>query len=252
MRHSLVLSLLLASSLFAAEPTVRVGKETKKTTGIVRDVQSGDVACYLTLTDAQGREFTELAGFEICEMPSLIGKRVTLTYTLGKVMADECQGDPECTKSRTVALVSAVKVQPQTSFCTASENTIFSCATGTKLVSVCESKRGGVQYRFGKPDAPLELKINDSKATGASIAFSGGGGTWLRFHNGAYSYVVYTGVGKWGPRGETREKSGIAVEHNGAPVRYLPCTGNIQSELGPDWLDRVGIESGDEDFEFPD
>jgi hypothetical protein len=90
--------------------TVKVGKEIKKTVGVVTELQAGDVACYLTLKDDKGAVFHEMGDFEICEKSSLIGKRVTLTYKMGNVMADECQGNPDCMKTRRVPLVTAVKV----------------------------------------------------------------------------------------------------------------------------------------------
>jgi hypothetical protein len=101
---------LLPAAAAQAPDTVKVGKEIKKTVATVKELQAGDVACYLTLKDDQGAEFTEMADFEICEQQSLVGKRVKLTYTLGNVMADECQGNPDCTKTRKVALVTAAKV----------------------------------------------------------------------------------------------------------------------------------------------
>ncbi len=274
------LALCAAVPLFAAEATVKIGKETKKTGGVLRSLESGDVACYVTLADERGVEFTELADFEICEMQSLVGKRVALTYTSGKVMSDECQGDPECTKTRTVALISAMKVAPaakkpapakpapakaQTSFCTPLETVVFSCRTGAKLVSVCASKgastkSGYVQYRFGKPDSkdPLELTLPAVKtapakaATGENVPFAGGGGSWLRFRSGPFAYVVYTGIGKWGPRGETREKDGVVVERGDKVVSTLKCTGTVTSDLGPMWFEEVGITANGEDFLFPD
>jgi len=113
-RRSALLAALAASLLPAAAAqapdTVKIGKEIKKTVAVVTELQAGDVACYLTLKDDQGTEFSELGDFPICEKRSLLGKRVKLTYTLSNVMADECQGNPDCTKTRKVALVTAVKV----------------------------------------------------------------------------------------------------------------------------------------------
>lgn len=106
----LLLTLAFVAAPLLADDTVRIGKETKKTVGVLTAAESGDVACYLTLKDDRGVEFNELAVFEICETPSLIGKRVRLEYTLGNVMADECQGDPDCKKTRRVALVSKARV----------------------------------------------------------------------------------------------------------------------------------------------
>ncbi|HEX3530093.1 MAG TPA: hypothetical protein VH988_23785 [Thermoanaerobaculia bacterium] len=114
-RSACALLAALAASLLpaAAAPspdTVKVGKEIKKTVATVTGLQAGDVACYLTLKDDQGVEFSELGDFPICEKRSLLGKRVKLTYMLGNVMADECQGNPDCTKTRRVALVTGAKV----------------------------------------------------------------------------------------------------------------------------------------------
>lgn len=259
--------------LAQAPATVTIAKQVKKTIGVLKSAESGDIACYLSLVDDQGIGFDEMADFEICEMTSLIGKRVLLKYEMANVMSDECQGDPECTKTRSVPLVISAKPLPaakkapapskaQTSFCTSAESTVFSCAVGAKMVSVCASKdasaaRGYVQYRFGKSDA-LELTLPKTKttpaksATGGNVPFSGGGGSWLRFHNGPYGYVVYTGIGKWGPKGETREKQGVVVERAGKVAASLKCTGKLTSKLGPDWFEAMGIDTDDEEFEFPD
>lgn len=106
-----LLAALAAGTLpaFAQSPgTVKIGKETKKTVGVLTELQAGDVACHLTLKDDRGTEFSELGDFSICEKTSLLGKRVTLSYSPGHVMADECQGNPDCTKTRRVALVTAM------------------------------------------------------------------------------------------------------------------------------------------------
>lgn len=280
----LMAGLALGSGVVRAQApeTVVVGKETKKTVGVVTGLEAGDVACYVSLKDDRGVAFQELADFSICEQDSLVGKRVKLTYELAKVMADACQGDPACKDSKTVALVTTAKPLPggpgtapakakgasapaQTSFCTPMEEVVFACQTGTKLVSVCASKgasakQGYVQYRFGKPDSrdPLELihpegEVAPSRAaTGENVPFAGGGGAWLRFRKGDTAYVVYSGIGKWGPKGETMEKQGVVVERGSATLASLPCTGPLRSELGPDWFEKTGISANGEEFFFPD
>lgn len=265
----------------SATPMVKVGKFTKQAAGTVVDMSAGDIACYLTLKDEQGAEFTEMAEFELCDKPkAYMGRRVALAYTLGTVMSDACQGDPNCKRTQTVALVSSMKVQApatrapnapaatasqQTTHCTDKETVVFACPTGAKQVSVCAPRnasrtKGYLQYRFGKPDArdALELALPEGEltaakaATGETVPFAGGGGSWLRFRKGAYGYVVYTGIGKWGPRGETQEKSGLVVERSGKQVAHLTCTGVTQSELGPDWFEKFGVQpKPDEDFLFP-
>ncbi|MBK8287112.1 MAG: hypothetical protein IPK97_20860 [Ahniella sp.] len=151
------------------------------------------------------------------------------------------------------------------SWCTDSETVIFACRTGGKLVSVCASSdaaenAGSVQYRFGVPEGEGKIELTLPKgvvvpakaANGASVPFSGGGGAWLRFRNGDYAYTVYSGIGRWGPNGETIEKQGVVVERKGEQVTNLPCTGPRTSELGPEWLEQVGITDNEEWFDFPE
>ncbi|MFM2450901.1 MAG: hypothetical protein RIS44_3351 [Pseudomonadota bacterium] len=280
-------SLVFAAASFGqttAPSTVKVGNISKQAVGTVTDISDGDLGCYLSLKDDQGKAFKELADFAICEKPkAYLGRRVSLTYTMRSVMADSCQGDTSCKKTRAVALVqsltllgaantvSSSPVAPaaaigQTSFCTAQETVVFSCRTGAKMVSVCASKNaaisnGYLQYRFGKPDSheALELMLPEGQltankaASGETVPFAGGAGSWLRFKKGGYSYVAYSGIGMWGPKGETREKNGIVVERSGKTLANLKCTGDTTSELGPEWYEKMGVQAkGDEDFLFPD
>ena len=272
----------LAAPAFAEEAkTVTIAGEKKRTAGLVKQAVPGDVACYLTMTGDDGAEFTELAQFEICDQkPSVVGRRVALTYKTSFVMSDECQGDPACRKKRKVALVTGARPldgraraaeapKPagggQAHFCTAMEDTVFACRAGGKLVSVCASKdasptAGYAQYRFGKPDSrdPLEMNLPEAwippakAAAGGTLAFSGGGGAWMRFRNGPHAYVVFTGIGKWGPGGATREKAGVVVERGGKAIAHVACTNRPVSLLGPDWFARVGLEPRGQDFDLPD
>lgn len=90
--------------------SVKIGGETKATLARVTELQNGDAACYMVMTDRAGREFTEAADFEICSQePSLIGKDVRLTYKLVRVLAASCGGNPDCRKTERVALVVAAR-----------------------------------------------------------------------------------------------------------------------------------------------
>ena len=143
---------------------------------------------------------------------------------------------------------------------------MYSCKTGAKTVSVCASagaskQKGYLQYRFGKtgPGEAAEVAlpagevVPQQAATGVSVPFAGGGGSWLRFRKGEYSYVVYSGIGLWGPKGEIQEKQGVVVERNGKSIAHLRCAAEPDGQLGPDWLESLGIRTRDnEDFLFPD
>ena len=265
----MVLALLAGAQ---GAPTVTVGKQIKATAGTVTKLDNGDIACYVSFTDDAGKSFTEMGDFQICfQKPSIVGKRVSFTYKSETVQSPECQGDPNCKKTQVVALITSAKivaapraVASAASLCATTEAVVFSCPTGKKVVSVCASKElspkvGWVQYRFGTlgqtPEMTLPAgQVHPSKgAYGATEAFSGGGGAWLRFRNGIASYVVFTGIGKWGPKGQTVEKSGVVVEQNGKQAAYLACSAKEASELGPDWFTLSGIvPRPNEFFDFPE
>lgn len=154
--------------------------------------------------------------------------------------------------------------QTTTGFCAVQEQVVFSCRTGKKQVSVCASPgatatTGSLTYRFGDPaSGKPEIELPKSTvppakaATGGGDAFSGGGGAWLMFRQGEFSYAVYTGIGNWGPKGEKREKAGLLVQRAGKDVAVLKCSSKEQSELGPDLYERLGIQNGGSEFDYPD
>jgi len=282
MRSASVILLLLSSLPATAQEMVTVGGEKKRAFGTPIEFQNGDVSCGLTLKDDRGATFHESADFELCvQEKALKGKRLALTYKTARVMAASCQGNPDCKKSDTVVLIVSAKPAPlatpapasptpaksaQTSFCTPSETIVFSCRTSpTKMISVCASRdasptKGYLQYRTGKPDSndPLDLTLPSAQipppqaATGEAVPFAGGGGAWLRVATKSVGFVLFTGIGKWGPRGEIQEKAGVAIERDGKQVASLKCTGKPISLLGPDYFEKVGIKAKDQDFDFPD
>jgi len=142
------------------------------------------------------------------------------------------------------------------SHCAAEEQTLFSCSTGRKTVSVCGSAdlsatAGVAQYRFGRPGAvELAYPAAGSEWRGAARAgrlmFSGGGGAYLAFASARYRYIVYTAIGSgWG------SKAGVVVEKNGKRLASLPCKGAPTSELGPDLFAKFGIAEDPAGFELP-
>ncbi|MBF0134601.1 MAG: hypothetical protein HQL65_00015 [Magnetococcales bacterium] len=153
----------------------------------------------------------------------------------------------------------------QTSFCTPAEEVVFACRTGQKMVSVCAAKNAGsqqgyLQYRFGKPDSgqalelvwPEKMKPPSAVAVGDTVAFSGGGAAWLRIPKGNYAYVVYNGIGKWGPNGEISTREGLTVERDNKVIANLSCNGGVSTLLGPDLFERLGIQSQGRTFDLPE
>jgi hypothetical protein len=267
---------LRKTALAPLPTTVAVGAQRKLAEGTVISVEDGDAACYIELADAAGRLYREMADFALCEKPErLLNRHVTLTYTVGTVMAAACQGNTRCTQKDTVVLVSravpsstlasagTLPAATRKSWCTGVENEVFTCHPGDKRVSVCTSKGATAQlgqllYRFGPATGgPADLVLPTSataparSATGESVGFAAGGGAWLRFRHGNHAYVVYSGIGRWGRNGATEERHGVQVEQNGKVLATLACRKTDVNELAPDWFERMGIAPDAQGFAFP-
>ena len=260
----------------AQAATITIGGQNKDTTGTIVNVTQGDVACYLTLKNDAGKSTEESANFDLRD-DKWKGRRVHLTYAMTSVQAYACGGDPSCKKTERIALVTSLKpltnvptpatagkTALQKSFCTPQETVVFNCASGKKLISVCTSntitaKSGYLQYRFGTPGQPLEITLPEGEVHPLKAAFgqyepyAGGGMSWLRFRSGGYSYVVYGGAGRWGTKGETVVKQGVAVENNSKTIANLKCNARNEGELGPQWFEKTGYQHREkEEFLIPD
>lgn len=89
-------------------PTITFAQTPNPVT--IKSTTAGDVACYLEVTDANGVEHSLVADFSICDRTDLNGKKATLTYSKGNILADSCQGNPDCSESKTVDLVRTVDI----------------------------------------------------------------------------------------------------------------------------------------------
>jgi hypothetical protein len=264
------------AALAPVSPTVAVGGQRKLAQGRLLDLERGDAACYAELSDEAGRVQREMADFALCDQADrLVGQTVTLAYQTTRVMAASCQGDATCTRSDVVALVTranpiqtparpaAAPSASGASWCQPGETDLYTCDAGAKRVSVCVSQgasaqRGQLWYRFGAAaggvpelELPKVPTVPARTATGEVAPFAGGGGVWLRFTQGPFGYVVYSGVGRWGHNGATEVREGVQVERNGRAITTLACAAPRVNELGPEWFQRLGIAPDAQGFSFP-
>lgn len=222
---------------------------------IVESVQSGDIACYLQLTN--GAQL--MADFALCEdnQPPL-GEPVQLRATQQQVAAASCEGDPECGDSETVSLIvgwerSAIASE----HCPANNLLVFYCQTGRKQVALCQDAKGQLLYRFGVDLRAAEKQVirspNDpAQVEGATQVYAGGGAAWLRLREGRHAYVLYSGIGRWGENGQPEAREGISVEREGRTIARIPCSSPAESEFGPDWFEAHGVHPADPDaFDLP-
>lgn len=91
-------------------PRVDLAGMSVPTRGVVTDMESGDIACYLTVRTDGGAEEEVHADYSVCDSNEIIDRRVQIEYVEGDVLAPSCEGDPECLETETVAL--AVVAEP--------------------------------------------------------------------------------------------------------------------------------------------
>ncbi len=235
-------------------------------TATLKSMQSGDTACYVDLIDSSGQAYQSMAGFEICEQRHLLGKKVDLFYQKENVLAASCNGDMDCGRSDTVWLINKMtqaqaplrnqnKLVP--SHCFKEERIIFSCNTNSnQVISICSSaslnsRYGYLQYRFGKEGSfpeyvfPMNHDLASKYFYSGVLTYSGGGGAYLKFLNGTYNYVVYTGIGRgW-------EKQGMVINEGKDEIARYACKNNWVSDMGPELFNQAGLKQDRNGFEIP-
>ena|SRR5215468_6283835 len=133
------------------------------------------------------------------------------------------------------------------SHCAPGEKVVFTCATtNAKLISLCSSSTltpsdGYLQYRFGpgnKPELvyPATREHPSKHFQFGHLIYSGGGGDFLKFMNGEYTYILFSALIK----GEG-DKSGVVVSKSGKQIAYLPCKGASQGDMNGDDFEKINI-----------
>src|SRR5262245_1524391 len=126
--------------------------------------------------------------------------KLILLFTLGAITSVSVMAPAPTATPSVMALTLKV-----TSHCTPEEKVIFSCAaTNAKVISLCSSSPltssdGYLQYRFGPADRP-ELVYPATREHPSknfqfgTLIYSGGGGEFLKFRNGEYTYIVFSAL----------------------------------------------------------
>ncbi|MGD1808521.1 hypothetical protein ACP6PL_24225 [Dapis sp. BLCC M126] len=87
-----------------------IAQDTSLKVGIVQKLVTGDLMCYATLIDENGKEHKDIgASFEICaDQDYYLNKKVQLTYQ--EVNINDCQSSEPCGKTRREWIISKMKI----------------------------------------------------------------------------------------------------------------------------------------------
>jgi hypothetical protein len=139
------------------------------------------------------------------------------------------------------------------SLCAATEETVFGCAQGQKIISLCAAPavnggRSRLRYAYGAP-GKIEMEVSQPDAfTSGTTGLAGGGIDYVRVRNGAFSYIVYTGLTPhWA-------QDGWVVESNGSPISHHICRGGATGPnvWAPVYAARLSADPGSDTFSPPE
>ncbi|WP_256875112.1 hypothetical protein [Nostoc sp. C052] len=80
--------------------------------GTIKDMQNGDLKCYVTVTDENGKLYEGVgAVFEVCEPDKYVNKKVKMYYSLENV--SDCQSSEPCGKTIEEWLINKIEIQDE-------------------------------------------------------------------------------------------------------------------------------------------
>ncbi|WP_445630029.1 hypothetical protein [Nostoc sp. DSM 114167] len=85
-------------------------KNDNPSSGTIKDMQNGDLKCYVTVVDENGKVYEGVgAVFEVCEPEKYVNKKVKMSYSLENV--SDCQSSEPCGKTIKEWLISKIEIQ---------------------------------------------------------------------------------------------------------------------------------------------
>lgn len=107
-------ALSVAAVLATVLATLACGGDAEEGDLTLVRLENGDAACYVVVRTADGAEVSHPGDFELCpgggkDASKHVGKEVELETRKERILADSCQGNPECPDSEEVELVVRVE-----------------------------------------------------------------------------------------------------------------------------------------------
>ncbi|MEH2330455.1 hypothetical protein [Nostoc sp.] len=87
-------------------------KKNNPISGTIKNMQNGDLKCYVTVVDENGKVYEGVgAVFEVCEPDKYVNKKAKMYYSLENV--SDCQSSEPCGKTIKEWLISKIEIQDQ-------------------------------------------------------------------------------------------------------------------------------------------
>ncbi|MFQ4145430.1 hypothetical protein [Chlorogloeopsis sp. ULAP02] len=89
--------------------TTKPASSKQPTVGTVKSIQNGDLLCYVSLVDENGKEHNVGADFEMCaQEKTFLNQKVRIYYEIASV--SDCQSAEPCGKSRQESIITKMEI----------------------------------------------------------------------------------------------------------------------------------------------
>ncbi len=171
----------------ANNPTQPVANNQPKV-GTVKELVTGDIICYATIVDEQGKEHNVGASFEICaESEKYLNKKVRLSYEIASL--NDCESIEPCGKSREESIISQMEIlgesptKPQASNSSTYSNGKWTVTIGNSNSWSGVNNTGNVTYK-GCDDQGKCINLTGGKVSCRR------GECITGWKNGEYTYIL--------------------------------------------------------------
>jgi hypothetical protein len=154
----------------------------------VKELVTGDIICYATIVDEQGKQHNIGASFEICaESPKYLNQKVRLSYEIASL--NDCESNEPCGKTRQETIISQMQIVTATSTPKPAANDISTYSNGKWTITIGNlnswdgvNNTGNVTYK-GCDDQGNCIELKDGKVS------CRGGQCVIGWVNGQYRYI---------------------------------------------------------------
>ena len=161
--------------------------------GTIKDIVQGDLKCYVTLTDEQGKEQNIGASFEICAQDKeFLNKKVNLSYDI--LEFNDCQSNEPCGKTKKESAIVKMDVIGSSKKSPKSSGDALTLSNGEWTIKLSNydswngtNGTGNVNYNG------CDSKNNCIKLTGGKV-FCRDGKCVTGWQNGEYSYAIESAI----------------------------------------------------------